>query len=158
MTGNQMNDNETNSIKTDIALIKKDVKQIERVFQKIDDAVIQMTNVIKNIAVQENILQNNEKRIASLEEKSMKNTQDELDFRKELNQKLEDMKNVSDHERDRRHKEVLDAINKSNQKLSDKLDHQDKRINSLENWRWYILGIGAVIIFILSKFPFSSFF
>ncbi len=88
----------------------------------------------------------------------MKNTQDELDFRKELNQKLEDMKNVSDHERDRRHKEVLDAINKSNQKLSDKLDHQDKRINSLENWRWYILGIGAVIIFILSKFPFSSFF
>jgi DNA repair ATPase RecN len=158
MTGNQMNDNETNSIKTDIALIKKDVKQIERVFQKIDDAVMQMTNVIKNIAVQENILQNNEKRIASLEEKSMKNTQDELDFRKELNQKLEDMKNVSDHERDRRHKEVLDAINKSNQKLSDKLDHQDKRINSLENWRWYILGIGAVIIFILSKFPFSSFF
>jgi DNA repair ATPase RecN len=158
MTGNQMNDSETNSIKTDIALIKKDVKQIERVFQKIDDAVMQMTNVIKNIAVQENILQNNEKRIASLEEKSMKNTQDELDFRKELNQKLEDMKNVSDHERDRRHKEVLDAINKSNQKLSDKLDHQDKRINSLENWRWYILGIGAVIIFILSKFPFSSFF
>jgi DNA repair ATPase RecN len=158
MTGNQMNDNETNSIKTDIALIKKDVKQIERVFQKIDDAVMQMTNVIKNIAVQENILQNNEKRIASLEEKSMKNTQGELDFRKELNQKLEDMKNVSDHERDRRHKEVLDAINKSNQKLSDKLDHQDKRINSLENWRWYILGIGAVIIFILSKFPFSSFF
>ncbi len=47
MTGNQMNDSETNSIKTDIALIKKDVKQIERVFQKIDDAVMQMTNVIK---------------------------------------------------------------------------------------------------------------
>ncbi len=30
-------------------------------------------------------------------------------------------------------------------------DH-DKRIDSLENWRWYMVGIMAVIVFIVSVF------
>jgi len=153
-----MTDNEMNSLKTDIALIQKDVKQIERVFQKVDNAVQQMAEIHKALAVQENILENNEKRISIVEDKLIKHNEDELVFRKELNSKLEDMKTVSQIERERRHKEVLESIEKLNKNMSEKLDKQDKRISALENWRWYLLGIGAVLLFILNKIPWAALF
>jgi len=42
--------------------------------------------------------------------------------------------------------------------MSEKLETQDKRIQALENWRWYILGIGAVLLFIINKLPWAIFF
>ena len=45
-----MTDNEINSLKTDIALIQKDVKQIERVFTKVDNAVGQMSEILKPLS------------------------------------------------------------------------------------------------------------
>lgn len=146
------------NLKTDIALIQKDVKQIERIFKKVDDAVDQMSGILKNMAVQENILENNERRITVIEENFKKHNSEEEAFRKELNQKFEDMKETSQKERELRHKELMNSIEKLNKTMSDKLEDQDKRIQTLENWRWYILGIGAVLLFILDKLPWSIFF
>jgi DNA repair ATPase RecN len=153
-----MTDNEISSLKTDIALIQKDVKQIERVFTKVDNAVEQMSEILKTIAVQENILENNEKRVTSLEETIKKHNDEEEQFRKEFARKLDDMKETSQKERERHHRELLDSIENLNKSVNDKLDHQDKRIQALENWRWYILGIGAVLLFIVNKLPWESFF
>ena len=153
MTGNEMN-----SLKTDIALIQKDVKQIERVFQKVDNAVERMAEIHKALAVQENILENNEKRISIVEDKLIKYNEDEIEFRKELSNKLEDMRTSDRLEREKRHKELLESIEKMNKGVSEKLDKQDKRISALENWRWYMVGIGFVIIFIINKIPWTSFF
>lgn len=159
-----MTDNELGFLKTDIALIKKDVKQIERVFQKVDNAVDQLAEIHKAQAVQENILENNEKRISVVEEKLIKHNEDELAFRKELNIKLEDMRNTAQIERERRHKELLTSIENLNKSMSEKLEKQDqklekqdKRIVALENWRWYLLGAGAVLIFIVNKISWTSF-
>lgn len=146
------------NLKTDIALIQKDVKQIERIFKKVDDAVDQMSGILKNMAVQENILENNERRITVIEENFKKHNSEEEAFRKELNQKFEDMKETSQKERELRHKELMNSIEKLNKTMSDKLEDQDKRIQTLENWRWYILGIGAVLLFIVNKLPWSIFF
>jgi len=153
-----MTDNEISSLKTDIALIQKDVKQIERVFIKVDNAVEQMSEILKTIAVQENILENNEKRVTSLEETIKKHNEEEEQFRKEFARKLDDMKETSQKERERHHRELLDSIENLNKSVNDKLDHQDKRIQALENWRWYILGIGAVLLFIVNKLPWEAFF
>lgn len=153
-----MTTDEIHSIKTDVALIKKDVKLIERSFLKVDASVAQMSDILKAVAVQENILENNERRISSLEEKLMKHHEEEVEFRKDLNQKLEDMKTTSQNERERRHKEVIEAIQKSHEALGKKLDQQDKRIRALENWRWYLLGAAAVIMFIITKFPWTALF
>jgi len=153
-----MTDNEISSLKTDIALIQKDVKQIERVFTKVDNAVEQMSEILKTIAVQENILENNEKRVTSLEETIKKHNEEEEQFRKEFARKLDDMKETSQKERERHHRELLDSIENLNKSVNDKLDHQDKRIQALENWRWYILGIGAVLLFIVNKLPWEAFF
>ena len=153
-----MGDNEINSLKTDIALIQKDVKQIETVFRKVDNAVCQMTEILKTIAVQENILENNEKRVTTLEETIKKHNEEEVQFRKEFTIKLDDMKETSQKERERHHRELLDSIENLNKSMSEKLATQDKRIQALENWRWYILGIGAVLLFILNKLPWAIFF
>jgi hypothetical protein len=153
-----MTDNEINSLKTDIALIQKDVKQIETVFRKVDNAVCQMTEILKTIAVQENILENNEKRVTTLEETIKKHNDEEVQFRKELTTKFDDMKETSQKERERHHRELLDSIENMNRNMSEKLETQDKRIQALENWRWYILGIGAVLLFIINKLPWAIFF
>lgn len=153
-----MGDNEINGLKTDIALIQKDVKQIETVFRKVDNAVCQMTEILKTIAVQENILENNEKRVSTLEETIKKHNEEEVQFRKEFTQKFDEMKETSQKERERHHRELLESIENLNKNMSEKLETQDKRIQALENWRWYILGIGAVLLFIINKLPWAILF
>jgi len=153
-----MTDNEVNTLKTDIALIQKDVKQIEIVFQKVDNAVSQMSDIHKSLAVQENILEHNEKRLDTLEEKLIKHTEESVEFQKELNVKIEDMKVTAQIERERRHKELMESIEKLNGSVSSKIEKQDERITALENWRWYIIGVSAVIIFIITLVPWGTFF
>jgi len=153
-----MTDNEVNTLKTDIALIQKDVKQIEIVFQKVDNAVSQMSDIHKSLAVQENILEHNEKRLDTLEEKLIKHTEESIEFQKELNVKIEDMKVTAQIERERRHKELMESIEKLNGSVSSKIEKQDERITALENWRWYIIGVSAVIIFIITLVPWGTFF
>jgi len=153
-----MTDNEINNLKTDIALIQKDVKQIERVFKKVDDAVEHMSEIFKTMAVQEMVLENTEKRIYGVEETFKKHSQEVDSFRKEMIFKLEDIKDTAQKERQVRHMELLASIENLNKNLSDKLDKQDKRIQALENWRWYLLGIGAVFLFVLNKIPLALLF
>jgi len=153
-----MTDNEVNTLKTDIALIQKDVKQIEIVFQKVDNAVSQMSDIHKSLAVQENILEHNEKRLDTLEEKLIKHTEESVEFQKELNVKIEDMKVTAQVERERRHKELMESIEKLNGSVSSKIEKQDERITALENWRWYIIGASAVIIFVITLVPWGTFF
>jgi uncharacterized protein YaaN involved in tellurite resistance len=153
-----MTDNEVNSLKTDIALIQKDIKQIENVFQKVDSAVGQMADIHKSLAVQENILEHNEKRLDTLEDKLIKHTEESVEFQKELNVKIEDMKVTAQQERERRHKEVMSSIENLSVSVTDKIQKQDARITALENWRWYILGASAAVIFIITKFPWDRFF
>ena len=153
-----MTDNEVNTLKTDIALIQKDVKQIEIVFQKVDNAVSQMSDIHKSLAVQENILEHNEKRLDTLEEKLIKHTEESIEFQKELNVKIEDMKVTAQVERERRHKELMESIEKLNGSVSSKIEKQDERITALENWRWYIIGVSAVIIFVITLVPWGTFF
>jgi len=153
-----MTDNEVNTLKTDIALIQRDVKQIEIVFQKVDNAVSQMSDIHKSLAVQENILEHNEKRLDTLEEKLIKHTEESIEFQKELNVKIEDMKVTAQIERERRHKELMESIEKLNGSVSSKIEKQDERITALENWRWYIIGVSAVIIFVITLLPWGTFF
>lgn len=154
-----MTDNEVNTLKTDVALIKKDIKQIERVFDKVDGAVNDMTQLHKIAAVQETILENAERRIENLENTFIKHTEEELEYRKELNKTLSDMKQDAQTQRERRHKEVMSSIQNMHTTLSEKLDTQDKRINALESWRWWILGASAALIFVFTEFEFiTSFF
>jgi CHASE3 domain sensor protein len=153
-----MTESEMNSVKTDIAVIKRDINQIEKVFKKVDDAIGQMSEILQALAVQETILENNEKRISLVEQRILAHMETEEKLRRDLEEDISSIKKDAQEDRDKRHKELLECLNNMNQSLTEKLDNQDKRIRALENWRWYILGIGVVIVFILTKFPWTILF
>lgn len=145
--------NEMNSVKTDIALIKKDINQIEKVFKKVDGAIGQMSEILKTIAVQETRLESNEKRVSHVEQQILAHIENESKARRELEEDIMSIKDDAREDREKRHKELMKYLNDMNTSLNEKLETQDKRIRTLENWRWYIIGAAAVIIFILAKFP-----
>jgi len=151
-------DDDINSIVTDIALVKKDIKQIEEVFVKFDKVAGQMSDILKNLAVQEAMLKNNEKRVEILEKKFVQHNKDEMEFHKDLNKRLDDLKEVSEKHREERHKELMTKIDDMSTSFNDKLDKQDQRITKLENWKWYAMGIAAILIFVLSVFPWNVLF
>lgn len=152
------NDSNNNSIETDIALIKKDINQIERVFKKVDDAICQMSEILKDLAVQENVLENNEKRLEILEKKLVLHTQEEKTMREEFKQEIKEIKQGNEESLEKRHLEIVTKITAMHEDINNKLEKQDKRIQSLENWRWYLLGSAAVVGFIIFNIPWSSFF
>jgi chromosome segregation ATPase len=164
-----MLESNSNDVKTELALIKKDVKQIEIVFQKLDHTVGQMTDILRTIAVQESLLTQNEKKIDRLEEKLIKHSEDEEQFRKELSKKLEDMRCFSQKEREKHHREILDSIEKLAETFNEKMKEQEKkmdlnkekmnaRMTAVERWRWYVGGVFAVITFLAAKIGWSTFF
>jgi predicted RNase H-like nuclease (RuvC/YqgF family) len=147
-----MTDAEVNVLKTDVALIKKDIKQIERVFNKVDHAVGDMAELHKIAAVQEKILENAERRIENLEDSFIRHADDEAEHRKELSKVIADMREDAQIQRERRHKEVLESIQNMHTVITAKLETQDARIQALENWRWWILGAAAVLIFLFDRY------
>lgn len=153
-----MTDNEMNTIKTDIVVIKRDIAQISQVYKKVDDTLEHISEIAKTLAVQEKTLENDARRIATLEENLMKHNQYEAEFRKELNKRLDDMIAKIELDRNSKHKQVLVAIEKMSSAANSKLAEQDKRIAALEGWRWYVAGIVAVIVIIANKIPWTPFF
>jgi len=155
---NPMTDNEINTIKTDVALIKRDITQISQVYKKVDDTLEQMSEITKTIAVQEKILENDGRRISLLEESIVKHNEDQVEFRKELSKRLEEMTSKSDADREKRHKEMIEAFEKMSSAVNQRLEDQDKRIATLENWKWYVAGVVAVIVIIVNKVPWTIIF
>jgi flagellar biosynthesis GTPase FlhF len=153
-----MTDNEINTIKTDIAVIKRDITQISQVYKKVDDTLEQMSEMAKTLAVQEKTLENDARRITILEENLVKHNQDEAEFRKELSKRLDDMVVKIESDRDAKHKQMLDAIEKMSSSINGKLAEQDKRIAALEGWRWYVAGIAAIFLIIINNIPWTTFF
>lgn len=158
---------ELNSVKTDIALIKNDVKQIERFFDKVDEAMEQMVSLAQDIAVQQKVLETFETKLDSLENKldtqSRVNVEARFAFKEELDEHkyrfkeamTNGMKDAQQAHQDynlkqrewmeERSERTLTAINTLTKELNMKLDDQDRRIRSLENLKWWLLGAVAVV-------------
>lgn len=158
---------ELNSVKTDIALIKNDIKQIERFFDKVDEAMEQMVSLAQDIAVQQKVLETFETKLDSLEVKldtqSRVNVESRFAFKEELDEHkyrfkeamTNGMKDAQQAHQDynlkqrewmeERSERTLTAINTLTKELNMKLDDQDRRIRSLENLKWWLLGAVAVV-------------
>ena len=70
----------------------------------------------------------------------------------------ERLANDNSEERIRRHKEIMNEIREMNEQLSGKLTKQGERISKLENWKYYTMGIAAILVFVITKFDFASYF
>lgn len=156
-------------LKTDVALIKKDIKLIERYFGRFDSALESMADMSERVAVQGEMLKNCHDKIEDLEEKVEIHKQedvargavmtDRLDqYRissKEDHQRLSDQNALNRAERNR---EIMEALAKLNGSLDQRIKDQENRIKGLENWKYYMMGIGAVVIFIAMRIQWPSLF
>lgn len=156
-------------IKTDVALIKKDIKQIERFFEKIETAVDSLSELAKVSAVQEEVIKNTAQKLNDLEERIEQHRYEDERRAEIIDQKLEvyRVSSRNDHEklakesaenRAVRNKEIMDALSKLNGSLDKRISEQEDRIKGLERWKYYMMGIGVAVTFIATKIQWPTLF
>jgi chromosome segregation ATPase len=155
-------------LRTDIALIKKDIAQIEKTLGKLDSTLDNIAGMSKTLAIQERIVENHEKRLDELDDKISRHHKEEEEFRKQLHKQIQDLseanrdyieelKSVNTSEREARHKEVMNSIDALRKELKEKNSEQDAKISTLENWRWWVMGVGVTVTTIVTL-AWKSFF
>jgi hypothetical protein len=154
---------------TDIALIKADLKSMNKFFGRVENSLEMMAELSKNVAVQNEILDNTKEKLEVVERlcEDTKRT-DELRMNV-LSDRLEEYRRSSraDHEKLAVHnaekratsnKEVLEKLEQMESQLHNRINDQTKRINALENWRYYMMGVGFVIILLVARINWPSLF
>lgn len=143
---------ELNQFKTDIALIKQDIKQIERFFNKVDEAVATMNDISKNLAVQESVLRSTEHKVELLEQKLQDHQKLDIETRMLLKEEIEQNRDEWREWNEKKNKEIIDRMEFILESMNNRFNEQEKRIESLENWKWYVVGIAGTISTIIISF------
>jgi DNA repair exonuclease SbcCD ATPase subunit len=157
------------NLKTDVALIQKDLKQIERFFTKFDTALQSMSDIAQKVAVQGEILKNTAEKLEDLEAKINEHKQEDVARAQQLGERLEETRRsaYADHERlakdsalnrKERNEEIMTQLSKMNGSLDARLEKLDERVKTLEHWKWYIMGLGAVVIAIAVNIKWAGLF
>jgi hypothetical protein len=161
-------DNDT-SLKTDVALIKKDLKQIERFFGRFDTALASMADISQKVAVQGEILKNTVEKINELGDMVIQHKKEDIAAVENINTRLEEHRKsaYADHDklakesaenRKERNEEIMVQLAKMNGALDKKMTSMDDRIKLLEQWKWYIMGLGAAVIAIAANIQWNTLF
>jgi len=169
-----------NHVKTDIALIKKDIQSIGKFFDKVDAAVEGMQDIAKSLAVQQQIMENFQQKIEYMDERLADQRRMNMEARLAMKEELDDYKEnfkldmlkameqgKEQHHKmaqetkeahERRHAETLAIIDNIVRDVKDKVNIQEQQIRSLENLKWWLLGAFAIITFILNYADLSVIF
>lgn len=150
-------------LKTDIALIKSDIKQIEKFFNRFETAIETMSDIGQKVAVQSEILKNTADKLDDMEDRIENHKKEDVARAAVLTDRLEQYRVSSkeDHQRlsdlsaknrEMRNQEIMGELSKLNGNLERKMDSLSSRIGKLENWKYYMMGLGAAVLFIVVKF------
>jgi hypothetical protein len=150
-------------LKTDIALIKSDIKQIEKFFNRFEAAIETMSNIGQKVAVQSEILKNTADKLDDMEDRIENHKKEDIARAAVMTDRLEQyrLSSKEDHQRlsdlsaqnrEKRNQEIMTELSKLNGNLERKMDSLSSRIGKLENWKYYMMGLGAAVLFIVIKF------
>lgn len=156
-------------LKTDLALIKKDVKQIEKFFNKFDAALEAMAEVSQKVAVHGEILKNTADNLEYLEERIEQHRLEDMKRSDMMSERLEEYRKSSreDHQRlsdqnaqnrKERNEEIMRELSKMNGSLDKRLNELEAKTSRLENFKWYIAGISAVVVLLASQIQWAPLF
>jgi len=113
-------------LRTDVELLKRDMQLIAGLAEKFDVAIDKLSavsvTVDKMLAVHETRLSNNEQQ------------------REIIHQRITDMK-----------KEITDEIKSMKEENRTQHSQTNERLEKLERWRWFVVGVATVIGFILAQ-------
>ena len=154
---------------TDIRLIQSDIKQIQKFFNKVETSMDVMVDLSKNVAVQSEVIAFTKEKLEEIE-RTVDETRRSEDLRLQvLSDRLEEYRRSSrgDHEKLAQHnaekramsnKEILEKLEVMERGLHSRINDQTKKISALENWRYYIMGVSAVIMVFIAKWSWPNMF
>ena len=154
---------------TDIALIKSDIKQINKFFNKVEGSIEMMSDLSTHVAVQQEVIKNSMEKLDNVET-VLEETRKVDDLRMNVigdrleeyrRSAREDHQKLADHNAHKRlntTKEILDRLDEIEKGLHSRINEQGKKISVLENWRYYMMGVGGVLMLLLARINFPSLF
>ena len=157
-----------NAMKTDVALIKKDIKQIGRFFDRVDSAVDAMAGIEQALAVQHQIITNFNDKLDTVESRVEENKRLDEERSAVLGDRMEVYRQSSkeDHQRihdqnqahrKERNEEIIKELKHIDGKVDKRLTVIETKLAAVERWNYYMMGISAAVIFIISKLDLKSF-
>lgn len=155
-----MKDEELVEMKTDIALIKADVKNIQKFFTKVETSIEMMTELSRNSAVQAEQLKNTIDKVEDLDTIIFEHRKEDIERSRIAMERLEayrtnaynDHQRLADHTAQKRlehNKMLIDEIREIKEVMNTRLDQQDDAIQDLQRWKYYVMGGVGVLMFIL---------
>ena len=157
------------NIDTDIALIKKDIANMNKFFGRVETTIDMMGELTKDVAVRNEILEHTREKLVDVEKMCDDHRRTDLLALSVISDRLEeyrrsareDHQRLADHNADKRvkaSKEIIDRIDSMEKALHARMNETTKKINALENWRYYIMGAGAALMLLLAKLNWPGLF
>ena len=72
----------------------------------------------------------------------------------------EDHERLSSHSaksRKERNEEIMEALSKLNGSLDKRISDMEAKVTTLDRWKWWVMGMGAIIVLILTRVDFKQF-
>jgi len=133
------------SLETELAIVKNEIGQIGHLFSKLEITLEKITNVSTNVS---QILAVHERRLheTDLQFESVKNRMEIGDARvkediKDLHSRITSTSREVEEKMSREIEKVLHAIQDLKTHMLEKDNKLEERIETLERWRWIMVGI-----------------
>lgn len=146
-------DSDNTDQSTEIALLRSDLKSITDNLSYIRSELVDVRSIDKKLTSQSVTIEGLSHRVTALE-------REQSDFRslfttmqKDIIQRIQDVKDSSADSRQKDTKEILDKLDETYSKNATSQKELAGRVSALENWRWYLLGAIAVIVFMAAGLP-----
>jgi RNAse (barnase) inhibitor barstar len=134
----------SDDLKTDVAILKKDVSNIQGLLSRLDMAIDKIADasngISKILAVHDNQIEDATETLA--ENRRLAEREIEI-----IHKRISD----KDEESKKRHEEIIEFLQRQDEAMADHHQKLEDRISKLEGWRWYLIGGATVIGFILAK-------
>lgn len=140
--------------------VEVELEVLKSVVNKLDSSLDKIGEVSNNIA---RLLAVHDERLDSLEKTSDKRENEIKDLHsrittqtREILEKLESVEKKLEQRLKENSEASAAAHSGIKTKIDEELQNIDKRVKILENWRWYVLGITAVLLFMIVNSQFIT--
>lgn len=137
-----------NSVRTDVEILKKDVQNVQGLLSRLDLAIDKIADASNGIS-----------KILAVHENKIRETSDSLVERKRLAEKEVELlhKRISEKDAEtkafaeERHASLMEFLEDHDERSTAAMLSLDKRVVSLEKWKWAVVGGATVVGFLLAK-------
>lgn len=151
---------ELTEMKTDIALIKADVKNIQKFFTKVEASLDMMSDLSKKVAVQDEVLKNTIDKLEDLDTIVDEHRAEDARRAQRMMERLDDYRaqayqdhqRLADHtasKRETHNRLIIDEIREMKESMLAKFEEQDAQIQDLQRWKYYAMGAVGLAVFVM---------